>query len=501
MSRLPTKSRHFSITILLVQIIILQICLVNAGHNHHARRPYYNSDDQDTLNNVRNLAPAIHWNDEQQDDDNLGAQSNTAAQRRSSDADLEDGLEEEDDEDRDEFKSGSTNHDSYENPSFGESSRAARDGEDIETFFDKHLGPQDAMESSEPDSEVPINEMPLAMSGVSRGVARGDPDDHYEAAASSPLSSIFHSILNAHKRPLVITTTDDSSPGGSEAQQQHQSTSSSTPVGSSIRGAGYVEQARPIAYLTPIGSPLANYDQQTGGASNLVQAQTESGGPTAADGGAGQEEYAPVREIYISRRPSLLSGASHQHISQQEQYYPGYATSPRLVHQSSNAHWRGAHSMASHRPYPAAEDQYDYGRYPVAASYAYQREQAQPEDEQTTVSYGLSFGASPTESNEEQSGADNNNPDDQSSIDETAYTPHQSRMNMMRHTSSTRAYNNYYHPQAAPMMPAGVVPAGYAPSRALQPIQQQQAPYHGARYHKDPSESMVQPITTYGQYR
>lgn len=479
--------------VLTVQIIIIQTIQVSAYSD--ARPPYYNSEDQDTLNNVRNLAPTIKWNDEQQDEDNLGAHSN-AAQRRSSDNDLEDGLEEEDDEDRDEFKSGSSNHDSYENPAFGESTRAARDGEDIETFFDKHLGPQDAMEGSEPDSEVPINEMPVAMTSMNRAgrVARGDPDDHYEEAASSPLSSIFHSILNAHKRPLVITTSDDSP---SDAGQQ-QSTSSSTPVGSSIRGANYVDQARPIAYLTPIAaSPIGNYEQQAGGASNLVQAQTETG--SAADG-AGQEEYAPVREIYISRRPSLLSGGSHQHVSQQEQYHPGYSTMPRLVQQSSNAHWRGAHSMATHRPYPAAEDQYDYGRYPVAASYAYQREQAQPEDEQTTVSYGLSFGASPTESNDEQS-ADNNSPDDQSSIDEPAYAPHQSR-NMMRHISPTRAYANYNYPPTAMMVPAGGQQAAYVPARAIQAMQaQQQAPYHGARYHKDPSESAVQPITNYGQYR
>lgn len=477
--------------ILSIQIIIIQTIQVSA-YNNGRQQPYYNSEDQDTLNNVRNLAPAINWNDEQQDEDNLGARA-SAAQRRSSDNDLEDGLEEEDDEDRDEFKSGSTNHDSYENPSFGESKRAARDGEDIENFFDKHLGPQDAMENSEPDSEVPLNEMPVAMSAMTRGGrrARADPDDQYEAAASSPLSSIFHSILNAHKRPLVITTSDDS-PGGPDASNQ-QSASSSAPVGASIRGTSFLEQARPIAYLTPI----AGYEQQAGGATNLVQAPTE----TSSSGADGQEEYAPVREIYISRRPAHLSGASHQQVSQQEQaYHPGYTTAPRLVQQSSNAHWRGAHSMATHRPYPAADDQVDYGRYPVAASYAYQREQAQPDDEQT-VSYGLSFGASPgSEANDEQS-ADNNN-DDQSSIDEPAYTPHQSR-NLMRHAPPIRAAYGNYNYAAAMMVPAGVQQqAAYGPTRLVQAMPtQQQAPYHGARYHKDPSESMVQPITNYGQYR
>lgn len=491
---MPINYKRLTTIIVFVSIQIIFTQTIQAEDGYNRRMPYYNSEDQDTMN-VRNLAPALKWNDDQQDDD-FGAR-NHAAQRRSSDNDLEDGLEEEDDEDRDEFKSGSSNHDSYENPSFGESNRAARDGEDIETFFDRHLGPQEAMESSEADNEVPISEIPVTMGGhMSHMRPRGgDPDDQYEAAASSPLSSIFHSILNAHKRPLVITTSDDST-SGSESGQSQQSTSSSTPVGASIRGnGGYVEQATPIAYFTPV----AGYEPQAGAASGLSQAPTETG-PT--DGGGSQEEYAPVREIYISRRPSLLSGASHHHVTQ-NQYHPGYATAPRLVHQSSNAHWRGAHSMATHRhPYPAAEDQVDYGRYPVAASYAYQREQAQPEDDQTTVSYGLSFGASPGEANEEQSA--DNNPDDQSSIDEPAYAPHQSR-NYLRHTAPTRVYTNYNYPPAALMMPAGAQQAGYAP-RTVQTMQQQQqqqqqAPYHGARYHKDPSESVIQPTTNYGQYR
>lgn len=490
-TRMATKIsifKQFTLCIVVLQFTNFIILQTNAYNNYQPGSPYYDPENQ-----VGTMSPSIQWRyDDHQDEDS----QNIPVSRRVSDSDLEDGLEEEDDEDRDDYaKSGSTNHGRYvEDPAFGESDRAARDGEDIEGFFDKHLGPQAAMEAenhSDEDHEVPINGLGSGAKSV----------DHYEAAASSPLSNIFHSLLNAHKRPFIIhTTEEDPSPSSSSSSSNdnshdsQQSTSSSAPVGSSVRGTPQVSTyvntaampgagggyAAPMAYYTPVAAPssVASYDQSGAGTG-----AGQDGGPaqeTGNPGNSGQEEYAPVREIYISRRPSVMN------------HYQTYAPpSQGLEHQSSNAYWRG--SPTGRGPY--SEDQGDYARYPVAASYAYQREQqsALPEEEQT-VSFGLSFGRAPSEN------ADDDNQDNQSSVDESGSEPgYVSRDAMLRHSSSMRSYNNYNYP---PMIAQGYsrAPQGATIVTQHQNHHQHQYPYHGARYHKDPSESSAQPIN-YGQYR
>lgn len=485
-SKMATKIsilKQFTLCIVALQFTNFIILQTNAYNNYQPGSPYYDPENQ-----VGTMSPSIQWRyDDHQDEDSR----NIPVSRRVSDSDLEDGLEEDDDDDRDDYaKSGSTNHGRYvEDPAFGESDRAARDGEDIEGFFDKHLGPQAAMEAennSDDDHEVPIN-------GLG---SRAGPVDHYEAAASSPLSNIFHSLLNAHKRPFIIHTTEEepsqstsSSNGNSNDSQQ--STSSSAPVGSSVRGtpqvgayvntaampAGGGGYAAPIAYYTPVAAPssVASYDQSGADAG-------QDGGSSQENGNSGQEEYAPVREIYISRRPSVMN------------HYQAYAPpSQGLEHQSSNAYWRGSSATTGRGPY--VEDQGDYARYPVAASYAYQREQqsALPEEEQT-VSFGLSLGMAPSEN------ADDDNQENQSSVDEAGSEPgYVSRDAMLRHSSSMRSYNNYNYP---PMVAQGYTraPQGAIVTQHQHQQPQQQNPYHGARYHKDPSESPAQPIN-YGQYR
>jgi len=437
------KSLTFCLIVL--QILSTRTSAFSDGNVH------YDPELQDGIPVIssKSLAPEIKWH---YDEDDYRAMPAKQIRRRSSE------LDEDDDDDRDEYKAGSSNHDSYENPAFGESRRAAKDGDEIESFFDKHLGPQlETSETGRGEDEVPINEP----------AARADPDDQYEAAASGPLATIFHSLLNAHKRPLVITTSEESS--STDGGSNQPPTSSSTPVASSIRGnSGYLD-ATPIAYFAPMATPAAMASYERPG----VQANPEGGAQ-------GQEEYGPVREIYIARRPSLLSRPLS--------YAP--------TSQSSNAHWRGM--AAGSRP-PYYDEQSEYSRYPAAASYAYQRGQQQqaaapaPEEEQT-VTYGLSFGGASTDlgAADEQS---DGSPEDQTSADEPGYAHHQAH-NMMRHTSSTRAHNNYNYP---PHMASN---AYMRSNQYASAMGQQQSPYHGARYHKDPSESVAQPIK-YGpnQYR
>lgn len=520
----------FSVAVCLVIIVQISLHIVqtSAYQNHPAASsgmspsssssvPYQLAADQS-----RSSPQAIKWHYNQDHHDGDEQLAPSQAHRRTSEgSDLEDGLEEEDDEDRDEYaRAGSTNHDRYalEEPSYGESQRAARDGDDIEGFFDKHLGPQEAEERANEADEVPIQELSGVVSSSSSKPARrahrrtGGNVDQFEAAASSPLSTIFQSLLSHHKRPFIIhTTTDDDTPSSSSSSSSssdsNQSTSSSAPVGSSVRGnaaAGAVPAATayvgatPIAYFTPIAAPSNAYDQ-------AGPAPMDGGGPASAGSSQQQDEYGPVREIYISRRPTLIN-----HPAYQTGYTGGQGQ--RLEHQSSNAYWRGASPMM-HRPtgYQAADDgQTEYARYPVAASYAYGREQqamaAPPAEEEQTVSFSLGFGGRPSEAADEESsgGGSTGAGDEQTSVDEAPYEPaaYNTRQ-LMRHSSSMRSYNNNYNYQP----PNAYQARHFQPMTGQQQQQQhqhqyhqQQAPYGGARYHKDPSESTIQPVS-YGQYR
>lgn len=450
-----------------------------------------------------NPQPADDWLNGDSDNDHRRRQ----LQRRNSDPDLDDGIEDDDD---DEYQSGSNKHEMIE-PTFGESKRAAQDGDEIESFFDKHLGPpQEAGSTEDASTEVPIH----TVAGVASS-ADPDEDDMFEAAASSPLSSIFQSLLSGHRKPFVIHATEESSSSSPGGQSSTATDGSSKPArdpvgsaGSSLRGSStpavhhYTQQVAPIAFLTPVASPssIEAYESQANEAADDVQDQ----------------QQAPVREIYIGRRPAVA-----KYIQQ-----AGYsASNPRAMygyqqHHNHNHHqqaWRGSPSMMysqSGRPsaYEQSDHSADYSRYPVAASYAYQREQPQqsPDDGQT-VTYGLSFGAS--------SGADETNEDgpsvgmagatdsaasttssqddspagyDQSGQQAAGYMPAYNERELMKYkTSSTRAHNNYH--QNAAMVPAGYVrvpqQAGYLYQQQQQ--FQQQSPYHGSRYHRDPSEAQL----------
>lgn len=448
-------------TILISLISIKQQQVVQA----YSDASHYDPEGQDGIPilSARSLPSYSGWNEDV---------AKVAPQRRSSDGDLEDGLEEEDDDDRDEYKAGSSNHDSYENPAYEESRRAARDGDDIESFFDKHIGPDDATDSPADEGEVPIAEL--------TGQRRGDLDDHHEAAASSPLSSILQSLLNhAHKSKLIITTDDPSSSSTSgessttTTDNSQTASSSATPVGSS---SSYQIGTTPIAYFTPIAGSSGNQYAPSASASN-DQAQAQEA-----------EDEAPVREIYIGRRPQGGYVAQYQPV----QYAP-------MSGQSSNANWRGSYPIVERQP--VGYQQADYGAgVPVAASYAYNNREhpvaatQAPTEDEGSVTYGLSFGGSAfgdSSSNDEKAEADGAT-EDQTSADEpeqqpVAYAPHATRNNMIRHSSSMRSYDGYQY------APVAMTPQGYARVQQQyygpQQYNQHQQLQGAVRYHRDPSES------------
>lgn len=421
----------------------------------------------------RSVVPAVGWTYE---NDDFERSQSAPIRRRSSDVEFEDDEEDE----RDEHPSGSSNHDSYENPAFGESRRAAKDGDDIENFFDKHLGPQESDHTQGDENDAHLN------SYISPRVDH-DSDDHYEAAGSSPLATIFHSLLNIHKRPLVIHTAgtgsgdEASTPSqsSSASDQHHQQLASSTSaISTSLRGTGAYLDATPIAFFTPIAatSSLAAYEPA---ASALQSSELVDQAIT------GQGDGNSVREIYLTRRPSLFN-----HFQTYSSPYSPSAQSKLLHQSSSNAYWRDSPISSGSQSY---DTQSDYSRYPFAAStsaYAPSSasspsQQSSSDDDDQTVSYNLSFGRRPPVDN----GADNEANSDANAADNTepAYNNNRpSSSMMMRQQSPSRSYSNNYHSAPAVVYTANGVGGQHGAN--MMRLQSQQSPYNGAQYHKDPSE-------------
>lgn len=427
------------------------------------------------------------------------------AHRRNSEPDIE----EVDDYDEDERSnqprgSSSNNHDTYEEPAYGESRRAAREGEDIENFFDRHIGPNGADQvgqngdynsRGDPEERDMNNHLQAAASNGDQSrmsipmlTRERDPFD-MAAAASSPLATIFQTLLAAHKRPIVIEASDLSAALGDDSQtasssssggQRDSASSTSSSSSSSIDGssptvaalgaASNVATMSPIAsYLSPIAAPssLAAYGQQMmeQAAGSGVADNSDGGDDNSKQTGAG-DEGGQIQEIYIGRRPTLMSHFQSYAPQQQPQ---------GLSHQSSNAaYWRGAappgvgarpQMMMMPNEQMANAYNADYRQYPVAASYAHQQESngGGGGDDDGTVEYNLSFGGGGGGSGSSGSGSSasgDEGPEEMSSLsvdsqassnaaDETAPSPVQP-MPIPASYNRRPMYNNAYYHQEQP---------------------------------------------------
>ena len=476
---------------LICTIIVVHSFIVSYQVVAASRSNLYDPEQQDGIPVFSARSIPTNPSSLEEDDWGTGEQIKSAsgepqvAQRRQGDADLDDGMEDEED---DEYKSGSSRRESVENPSYGESSRSARDGDEIEEFFDKHLGPpQEATTADESSTSVSKQEVPAI-----------DPDDHYEAAASGPIANIIHSLLSPHngeskhkKRPFlkIAAITSASTPSSSSADSADESTSSSSstpsstsplpilslisgavgkddksvqpsPLKTSQSGQNFVETAPIALALAPVtapGSPV--YQEPSGQESSLLQQQ---------DTGAAQQS-AGVQEIYIGRRPSVMNylqkAYAEQQQQQQQQQQLGYTTA------GSGNLWPGAANSYKGRGQASdyEHDQMaDYARYPIAASYLYEREHSSEaatspsstSDDEQTVTYNLSFGGAPASEDtptvavnqdsvsqdESHAGADTNEPVAQVPLQHTqqalrGYVPYSTRYS----ASSSKSHNNYYN--------------------------------------------------------
>lgn len=490
---------------------------------------------------------------------NLGDISRVARpiDKRNSDFDPDD------DEESDHRGSGSNNHDSYENPAYGESSRAAKDGDDIESFFDRHLGPpRDALESASTDDTqylVPKrvgNQSPEQTSSsrddsraddVNSSVGNGgsDEDDDFMTAASSPLSALFHSFVDRHhhhhhKRPLIITSSAAPSPSAApQSSPSTSSTSASTDQATTATSSGaaigiqqttpavasgapgvYPETPSPVAYLSTVPAASTNvYDQSAGYTKTL-----------AGDEGtrAIRDEDAPVRTIYIGRRPII------QYVRHTSSPITGaHATGAT---QLSNAYMRGsgvpflrgagdqtyeAAAMHDHRMRPLAADyrpqRFPPGMEPAAAgeSGSYPSEDPSDASDEGTVSYGLSFRRRPSSylspSDVESSPMDDspqaNEYENAQQFHPAGYEPRPG-YGPMPATSTNNAYATpSMHPDPAAYRYAKYQPtpsseaiSGYMARNAANQMYRGPVLDHfaGSKYHKDPSESA--PAAYQGQY-
>lgn len=470
-----------------------------------ASRQPYDPEQQDGIPVF--LARSIPKQQHDDDWETAGSGRQTApspprlAQRRQADSDLDEGSLE--DEDEDEYKSGSSPRETIENPSYGESRRAARDADEIEHFFDKHLGP--AQETAGAGAGEGEGEGSASERALDVPATDPDTDDQYEAAASSPLSNIFHSLLShthadhKHKRPFIqIAATsgaDPEAPAGPTSKEKASSAAAAPSPGPPAGTIKASQSAQSFVETAPIALAFTP-----------ISASTQTGAQEA--GGQEPQDAAGLREIYIGRRPTVLKYL--------QQVQPGHTTAG-----SSNV-WRGS-PAAGQAAYEQGQSS-DYAGYPMAASYAYPREQygaasstgapSGPEDEQT-VTYGLSFGGAPSADedlggssaaqDDQPSGSPmeaNNEQQEQPYQQPQSYVPYSTRYS----TSSTRAhnyYNNAGQHQSGPHYRLGytrVLPQQQHQHQHGQQQQQmvmvtQQPLYHqyprggSTRYHRDPSES------------
>lgn len=246
--------------------------------------------------------------------------------RRSSDDHDDDRADDDDIDDRDDEDQSSSNRVNdmaYDpnNPPFGESLHAAREREDVEKFFDDHLGPNEEM-------------TPQATGVAGIGLANLSGAADMEMAATSPLS-MLSSMLFGRPRPTIITASPSSS-------------SSLSPIGASSMwsGSSYDEPyshhssapdgpaAVPGQYSGPVQSSASSYynDEMGPGPTSSASSLRDigSGGYYS---GANRSPYHHHHSISYSRYPS--SGHHHHHNSDGADYNGGY--NPSLAAQASES--------------------------------------------------------------------------------------------------------------------------------------------------------------------
>lgn len=513
----PTSSSStimkLNLSILLLCTISLHLIALYAPRSVSAsyyRNDHYDPEQQDGIpvfsaRSVKKLDD--EWTDGMQE-----SIKPKVVQRRQADNDLDDGLEE---EDEDEYKSGSSPHESIESPSYGESQRFARDGEEIEDFFDKHLGPPKDNDSADESAEQPTVVQQEVVPAV-------DPDDQYEAAASGPLASIFQTLLgHSHdqkqtKRPFLHISTSSSETTDSDqtttAKEEPKHASAATKGLKASQSAQSFVESPPLALaISPMAAPSTISLQEPTG----HHEHEASGGGLDAYGSSvdSPSSIGGMREIYIGRRPTVMSYLQQQKQQQLPQHKPLQHLSGYTTAGSANV-WRGPNGQ----PVVYEQEQAnDYSRNPVAASYVYQQQPSNAAqstepassgggDDDHTVTYNLSFGGQSPEADEPSPEQEPASDPASSGLVESApeqqprgYTPYNTRYT----TSSSRALNNYYNNYY------GQPPAGYMRAYAVHPQQQmirqqhmmpmyQQAHYQQqqqytsnapTRYHRDPSES------------
>jgi len=345
-------------------------------------------------------------------DSSLDEERHQLRRQRRQDPDLDDALEDEDEEDS--YPSGSSNRESIENPSYGESRRAERDGEEIENFFDKHLGPPQGggSVSGGGDESRPV----ASVAGLS-----DDPDDEVDdqtedmdTAASGPVASFLHNIIFHNHHSL-----DQQAGNGSATSKRPFKIGSLRPMKGVKDDNQAGESEKPVAQASLGGllSPILTAAQSS------IVAYESQGSP--ASEGPGQSSYSEqandggIQEIYIGRRPSVMSllqqaqaATTVQAASEvdQQQYAPqqvAYYQPMQPIRMAGETNvWQppGVYgNSAGYRQHT--------GVVPMAASHAHRQQMEQQynsvvdngpsagggndDNDEETVTYGLSFGARP----------------------------------------------------------------------------------------------------------
>lgn len=390
------------------------------------------------------------------------ARGPAGAQRRRSDEALE-----EDDEDEDSYPSGSSARESVENPSYGESRRAEKDGDEIEDFFDKHLGAphHEGAQSSAAGDE-------------SRAVARvaevpavdPDDDDDHETAASGPIASFLHNLIfhNGDEKPSAAAS--NTTAAGTNGKRTapliiHAFGSGHDKEESQAGKTGTRVVQTMLAPLVASPSSIVNYEPQAATSDeSLEDGHGAASPPTGTDG---------IQEIYIGRRPTVMSYLQQtQHVQQtageeqqKQQFSPqhqqmAYYQHPHTAAGSANV-WRTQNmtpQMAGYQQVSALPVAAAYAHhYPVDAAAASTPGSETDSGDEQMVTYGLSFGSRSHVSSSDNEAGDNPVSAQGNSGDSE---PHGSAGVPQEHMGPmmARAQQHYYQQQVSAGSGGGYVP-------------------------------------------
>lgn len=325
--------------------------------------------------------------------------------------------------------------------SYSESQKSERETDDLEKFFDTHLGPDSP--EQQPASESRQRAVAVKLPSP------GNRQFEVATGASSPLATIIHSLLTGRRPTITVETDDvgssDESPKSTSSKSQAASASTSEessdferPTSSSpveytavpVRQVGYAQvpltasqaqayqPAAPTAAYYYAASPVVQ--PVSSASANTNQASSED-----TDSSADNESYAPVVRVippvgqaangrraqkysssyqpqtYATYQPQNIAAVYRQYTATSPANLGSVANIANVAHMAGYQAYVNANQDGYSRVVPVASQHYDQMRPALSSSTpstsaSSTSSSSDDSDGDEHVTYGLSFGRPPS---------------------------------------------------------------------------------------------------------